>query len=237
MNLVKTIHVIDLIINHLLSGFAVSFLYSCSSKESPKHEVMISQLFYMQTTEVTQGQWRAVMDNNNPSSFSSCGDDCPVEQVSWNDIQEFLTTLNGMGQGTYRLPTEAEWEYAARAGTTTAWSFGDSESQLVNYAWYGESWSRGPHSVATKLPNSWGLYDMHGNVWEWVQDWYSSTAYSSHSASDPIYVEDVSYRVYRGGSWYGYAGLTRSVYRNMGYPHSRYGGILGFRIVAAPPGP
>ena len=208
--------------------------YSCGSSESPKHEVTITQSFYMQTTEITQGQWRAVM-GNDPSYFSNCGDDCPVEKVSWNDIQEFLTTLNGMGQGTYRLPTEAEWEYAARAGTTTTYSFGDDPNQLGDYAWYSSNSSSTTHPVATKLPNPWGLYDMHGNVWEWVQDWYNASAYSSHAASDPIYEESGSSRVYRGGSWLSFAGYSRSAFRYGGSPDNR-SRSLGFRVVAAPPG-
>ena len=207
--------------------------YSCGSDEGPEHQVTISQAFYMQTTEMTQEQWKAVM-GGNPSSFSSCGDDCPVEQVSWDDIQDFLVTLNGLGQGTYRLPTEAEWEYTARAGTTTTYSFGDSSSQLGDYAWYGGS--SGTHPVATKLPNPWGLYDMHGNVWEWVQDRYGSSAYSSHAATDPIYEGSGSYRVFRGGSWGHYAGNLRSAFRGRRDPADRHYS-LGFRLVVAPPGP
>ena len=159
--------------------------YSCFSDEAPKHEVTISQAFYMQTTEVTQGQWKAVM-GSNPSYYSSCGDSCPVERVSWDDAQTFLSILNDLGQETYRMPTEAEWEYSARAGTTKAWSSGDSESQLGDYAWYGDN-SLGTHPVASKLPNPWGLHDINGNVSEWVQDTYSSLAYGSHSESDPVY--------------------------------------------------
>ena len=217
--------------------------YSCESNEAPKHSVTISKAFYMQTTEVTQGQWKAVM-GSNPSDFSSCGDTCPVEMVSWDDIQTFLSTLNGLGQGTYRLPTEAEWEYSARAGTTTAYSFGDNSSQLEDYGWYlensqvsysGSYSGKGTHPVATKLPNPWGLYDMHGNVWEWVQDIYDSSAYSSHSASDPIYEKSGSGHVLRGGSWIYSAGRPRSAFRSPWSPSLRIVS-LGFRVVSAPPG-
>ncbi|MEO5333014.1 MAG: SUMF1/EgtB/PvdO family nonheme iron enzyme, partial [Magnetococcus sp. YQC-5] len=144
--------------------------------EGPQHSVTISKPFYMQMTEITQGQWKAVM-GTNPSSNVGCGDNCPVEQVSWYDVQTFITKLNAKGEGFFRLPTEAEWEYAARAGTTTAYSFGDDSSKSDDYVW-----SRS-YPVATKLPNPWGLYDMHGNVDEWVSDWYGS--YANTSMTDP----------------------------------------------------
>ncbi|MBF0215002.1 MAG: SUMF1/EgtB/PvdO family nonheme iron enzyme [Magnetococcales bacterium] len=197
----------------------------CSGSK-PSHQVTISQNFYMQTTEITQGQWRAVM-GNNPSYFSSCGDTCPVEQVSWNDLQTFITTLNARNEGTYRLPTEAEWEYAARAGTTTAYSFGDSESSFGNYAWYSSNSSSRTHPVAQKLPNPWGLYDMHGNVWEWVADWYGS--FSSSAVTDPQGPSSGSYRVDRGGSWYDNPASLRSALRDRVYPGLRNLN-LGFRL-------
>jgi len=138
--------------------------------EKPAHQVTISEPFYMGKYEVTQAQWKAVM-GENPSRFK--GDDHPVENVSWEDVQQFIQKLNAKeGKEACRLPTEAEWEYAARAGTTTIYSFGNNASQLGNYAWYDENSGNTTHPVGDKPPNPWGLYDMHGNVWEWVQDWY-----------------------------------------------------------------
>lgn len=150
--------------------------------ERPVHTVTLTRSFYMQRTEVTQGQWLEIM-GTNPSNFSSCGDTCPVERVSWNDIQQFLTALNARYPGrNYRLPTEAEWEYAARAGTTGDYG---GTGILDDMGWYsGNSGSRA-HPVAGKLPNAWGLHDMHGNVWEWVQDWYSSSYSRDSPALDP----------------------------------------------------
>ena len=135
--------------------------------ERPVHQVTISKAFYMGKYEVTQGQWQAIMANN-PSA--SPGDaNRPVDQVAWNDVQTFLSKLNAMEGGQqYRLPTEAEWEYAARAGSTTIFSFGNDPKQLGEYAWYRGNAQRHPHPVGQKRPNAWGLYDMLGNVWEWV---------------------------------------------------------------------
>lgn len=139
-----------------------------SSDEGPVHTVNVRG-FWMGKTEVTQGLWKAVM-GSNPSGFSSCGDSCPVERVSWDDAQEFIKKLNGLTGKQYRLPSEVEWEYAARAGTKTRWSFGDQESQLGEYAWYTSNSDSKTHPVGQKKPNPWGLHDMHGNVLEWVQD-------------------------------------------------------------------
>lgn len=196
------------------------------SDERPVHSVTISRSFYMQKTEVTQGQWRAVM-GNNPSYFSTCGDTCPVETVSWNDIQTFLTTLNSQTPGvTYRLPTEAEWEYAARAGTT-----GETYGTLDAIAWHsGNSLSK-THAAAGKLANAWGLYDMIGNVWEWVNDWYGS--YTSASVTDPIGPATGTYRVLRGGSWGGSSYGARAADRGNYTPSIRNGNV-GFRLVRTP---
>ena len=145
-------------------------------REHPQRLVTIDKAFYMQTTEVTQKQWVQVM-GRNPSKFENCGGNCPVEQVFWEDVQKFIRRLNQMeGTNKYRLPTEAEWEYACRAGSTTSYFFGSEESRLDDYAWYSNNSRNGTSPVQEKKPNAWGLYDMHGNVWEWCEDWYGPYA-------------------------------------------------------------
>jgi formylglycine-generating enzyme required for sulfatase activity/uncharacterized caspase-like protein len=196
-----------------------------------QHRVTLTKGYYLQTTEVTQGQWRAIM-GNNPSRFSNCGDDCPVEKVSWNDVQAFISKLNRKeGTNRYRLPTEAEWEYAARAGSTSRFCFGDDEDRLSEYAWYVRNSGGKTHSVAQKKPNAWILYDMHGNVWEWCQDWYSD--YPSGSVTDPTGPSSGSSRVYRGGCWLNLAGLCRSANRLWYLPGYR-SHRLGFRLALSP---
>jgi formylglycine-generating enzyme required for sulfatase activity len=161
--------------------------------EKPVHMVKISQGFWMQTTEVTQAQWATIM-GNNPSSFSDCLS-CPVERVSWEDIQIFILKLNARGDGhKYRLPSEAEWEYAARAGTT-----GDYAGDIDLMSWNKDNARGKPHPVGTKQPNEWGLYDMHGNVWEWVNDWYGD--YPGGTVTDPSGPTSGSKRIFRGGGW------------------------------------
>lgn len=197
-----------------------------TDSEKPIHTVTISQGFYLGTTEVTQAQWVAVMWNN-PSSFNNC-DNCPVENVSWEDVQAFIKKLNDRGDGKYRLPTEAEWEYAARAGSITKYSFGDSDGSLGIYAWYDENSGSRTHEVATKQPNAWGLYDMYGNVWEWVQDWYGN--YPNGNAIDPAGIVSGSDRVLRGGSWGTGVATQRSASRSAYSPSIR-DQFLGFRVV------
>ena len=170
--------------------------------EKPPHAVNISQSFYLQTTEVSQGQWKRVM-GDNPSSFTKCGDDCPVENVSWDDVKDFIKKLNVMeSTDKYRLPTEAEWEYACRSGKTIEFSFGDDGSKLDEFAWYEGNSKEATHKVATKKPNPWGLYDMHGNIWEWVEDdwhyWYDGSPVGGQAWVDK---PRDSHRVIRGGSW------------------------------------
>ena len=161
---------------------------------------------------------------SNPSGFPECGLDCPVERVSWEDAQEFIRRLNAMdGATTYRLPTEAEWEYAARAGTT-----GDRYGNLDAIAWCGENSGGRTHPVGGKVPNAWGLHDMLGNVWEWVEDWYGD--YPGGTVTDPRGPGSGSYRVLRGGGWHFSASYCRSSRRNNGPPGIRdYG--LGFRLL------
>ena len=191
-----------------------------------QHRVTLTRGFYIQTTEVTQGQWKAVM-GSNPSHFK--GDGLPVEQVSWNDAQEFIRKLNQREGGKkYRLPTEAEWEYACRAGTTTRFYFGDSEGKFGEYAWCDDNSGNRTHSVAKKKPNAWGLYDMHGNVWEWCQDWYGD--YPSGSVTDPNGPSIGAGRVSRGGSWRDRPGSAVSAYHRWRDPDSR-DNFLGFRLL------
>lgn len=177
------------------------------SSEGPQHLVTLSQHFYVQTTEVTQGQWKTAM-GSNPSYFSSCGDNCPVDHVSWEDVQTFITVLNQLGEGVYRLPTEAEWEYAARAGSITAFANGkitqqygiDPNLNLMGWYWNNDYLLvKTTHPVASKQANDWGLYDMHGNVWEWVQDWQD--LYGGSAITDPQGPASGMSRVLRGGSW------------------------------------
>jgi formylglycine-generating enzyme required for sulfatase activity len=200
-----------------------------SDDERPVHQVTISQPFDLGKYPVTQAQWEAVM-GDNPSAFT--GDPTrPVEKVSWEDVQRFIEQLNARDHTagvTYRLPTEAEWEYAARAGTTTAYSFGDDPAQLDAYAWYDDNSGDTTHPVGQKQPNPWGLYDMHGNVWEWVQDWYGT--YPAEAVTDPQGPDTGSDRVFRGGGWTYGAGDCRSAYRGNAVPGDR-GFILGFRLL------
>lgn len=170
--------------------------------EKPVRKVQISQPFYLGKFPVTQAQWQTVM-GNNPSRF--IGDlNHPVESVSWNDAQEFLRKLGEHEKGKpYRLPTEAEWEYAARAGSTTAYCFGDEPERLSEYAWYDQNSDDRTHPVGQLKPNAWGLYDMHGNVWEWAQDWFTENYYRQrrNPDHDPKGPASGEYKVLRGGSW------------------------------------
>jgi len=193
------------------------------------HKVTLTKFFYMQTTEVTQGQWKAVM-GSNPSHFKDCGDNCPVELVSWNDCQEFLRKLNSRDPGKgYRLPTEAEWEYACRAGSNTPYYWG-SENGIDSYAWYYGNSGNKTHPVARKTPNAWGLYDMSGNVWELCSDWHDSDFYANSPIVDPVGPNTGKYRVDRGGSLSHHYGYCRSASRTGAPPDYRLNN-LGFRVV------
>jgi len=202
------------------------------------HQVTLTQDFYMQTTEVTQGQWKAVM-GNNPSFHSSCGCDCPVEKVSWEDAKEFTEKLNQLENANkYRLPTEAQWEYAARAGSTTSLANGNLveehcgiDTNLNAMGWYCGNSGRKTHQVAQKQANAWGLYDMHGNVFEWCQDWYGS--YPTNSVTDPGGASSGSGRVIRGGSWHNDAQYCRSANRYDLSPGGR-NLSLGLRLMRTP---
>ena len=191
-------------------------------EERPVTRVRISQGFWLGKYEVTQGQWQEVM-GSNPSLFDECGPTCPVGGVSWNDAQEFIRKLNAaVGEERYRLPTEAEWEYAARAGT-----IGDRYGNLAAIAWYGDNSGFRTHPVGRKAPNAWGLHDMLGNVWEWTQDWYGD--YPGGSVTDPRGPVSGSLRVLRGGSWGGYARYCRASFRFFGSPGGR--DARGFRLL------
>ena len=195
-----------------------------------QHEVIISKPFYLQTTEVSQGQWKRVM-GDNPSMFKDCANDCPVERVSWDMAQEFISKLNKMeGTNKYRLPTEAEWEYACRAGTSTIFSFGDDEDKLGEYGWYKGNSESQTHPGGKKKPNAWGLYDMHGNVLEWVEDdWHDSYNGTPTDGSAWIYEPRGPRRVMRGGSWGFDAPFCRSAKRGDAPPGNR-DGVNGFRV-------
>jgi formylglycine-generating enzyme required for sulfatase activity len=182
---------------------------------------------------VTQDQWQAVM-GNNPSRFK--GPKNPVEQVSWDDCQQFLDKLNaksGPGRGKFQLPTEAQWEYACRAKSTSQYCFGDDEARLGEYAWYGNNSGSKTHPVGERKPNAWGLYDMHGNVWEWCQDWYDGGYYAKSPMDDPAGPTTGSNRVDRGGSWLHDAGFCRSAHRYRIRPGDR-DFDLGLRVSRVP---
>jgi|GEM_PF-2055548 len=194
--------------------------------EGPIHRVKISNGFYMGKYEVTQKQWRDVM-GNNPSYFK--GDELPVEGVSWNDVQEFIKKLNEKeGTDKYRIPSEAEWEYAARAGTTTRYFFGDDESKVGDYAWFDENSDRKTHPVGQKKPNPWGLYDIYGNVWEWVQDTFHDNYRDAPTDGGEWKLGGSSNHVIRGASWYNNPVDFRSASRNNAGPGSS---LIGFRLV------
>ena len=192
--------------------------------EQPVTQVRISRGFWLGKYEVTQGQWEAVMGSNT-SGFQECGLDCPVENVSWEDAQEFIGRLNAMdGAGTYRLPTEAEWEYAARAGTT-----GDRYGNLDAIAWYRDNSGRRTHPVGGKAANAFGLNDMLGNVWEWVGDWYGGLP--GGTVTDPRGPGSGSLRVFRGGGGYDSGSYCRSSIRCYGVPPGYHRADLGFRLL------
>ena len=193
--------------------------------EDPQHEVTISRPFYLGVTEVTQAQYEAVM-GANPSAFR--GPTNPVENVSWNDISGFCRRLSERTGRTVRLPTEAEWEYACRAGSKTRFCFGDADGSLAEYAWCRGT--GGTHPVAQKKPNAWGLYDMHGNVWEWCSDWLGT--YAAGRAVDPQGTASGSQRVLRGGAWGDEPKYCRSAHRRSNVPDHR-DHFDGFRVVVS----
>jgi formylglycine-generating enzyme required for sulfatase activity len=213
-----------------------------SASEQPVHRVRISKGFEMGKLEVTQAQWDAVMRSahptrdpaqaakpeaaveNNPSHFK--GPSLPVEKVSWNDVQRFLAILNTRDANyAYRLPTEAEWEYASRAGSTA-----DDPGNPTDIAWFKTNSGGQTQPAGQKKPNAWGLYDMHGNVSEWVRDWYGFDYYENSPSADPTGPESGSYRIYRGCSWFGSAADCRPALRGFNFPIDGLYNV-GFRLV------
>ncbi len=198
-----------------------------SANEKPVHTVTLSD-FSIGVTEVTQAQWKAVMGkDNNPSNFK--GDNLPIETVSWDDIQAFLRKLNSLSKTQYRLPTEAEWEYAARGGNASRGFKYSGSNNIDEVAWYMDNANSKTYNVRTKKANELGIYDMSGNVWEWCSDWYDENYYKISPAQNPKGAQSGSYRVYRGGSWFRNAVLCRPSFRNINKPASRDDG-LGFRM-------
>lgn len=196
--------------------------------EHPQHTVTISWPFYLQKTAVTQGQWEKVMENN-PSEFQEFGGDLPVERVSWNNALRFIGKLSKIEKNNkYRFPTEAEWEYACRAGTTTDFSFGDDPFELEQYAWYDQNSGQRTHPVGTKKPNPWYLYDMHGNVLEWVEDdWHDNYDGAPLDSSAWVETDKGPVHMIRGGSYRSSARFCRSARRSR--PPRKLEGV-GFRL-------
>jgi formylglycine-generating enzyme required for sulfatase activity len=195
--------------------------------ESPIHNVTLTRPFYLGKCEVTQEQWQQVM-GNNPSDFR--GAKLPVDTVSWNDCQEFFAKVKTRTGRTFTLPTEAQWEYACRAATSTPWSFGDKDTLATDYAWLGDNSGGTTHPVGTKKPNAWGLYDMHGNVWEWCADFYTKHAYDTNAPVDPLGPPASEGRILRGGAWGDAPEGIRCAVRNTNGPDGKHNGI-GFRCV------
>ena len=222
--LVKTVNGVEFAFRWCPAGsFQMGYVFP---REKPVHEVTLTRGFWLLETEVTQAQWQAVM-GDNPSDFK--GDNLPVESVSWEDCKEFCTKLSSQGLNV-SLPTEAQWEYACRAGTTSAYA-----GNLDEMAWYSKNSGSTTHEVGQKKPNAWGLYDMHGNVWEWCSDWFDSGYYSKSPASDPTGPDTGSYRVFRGGGWDCVARNCRSALRFFNSPDFRSDG-LGLRCLLVPEG-
>jgi formylglycine-generating enzyme required for sulfatase activity len=197
----------------------------CNSDENPTHSVTLNS-YNIGKYPVMQWQWEAVM-GSNPSSFKK-GDDYPVEYVSWNDVQTFITKLNDLTGKNYRLATEAEWEYAARGGNQSKGYTYSGSNTVGNVAWYSSNSGSSTHPVGEKTPNELGIYDMSGNVGEWCNDWYGS--YTSSPQTNPTGPSSGSYRVLRGGSWGSHASDCRVASRGSYSPIHRFI-IVGFRVV------
>ena len=201
--------------------------------EGPLRKVTISKGFYLGKYELTQAQWKAIT-GSNPSVFRNVqqAEDHPVDNVSWNDAHDYIAKLNTLNLGAFRLPTEAEWEYACRAGTSTRyyWGADSSDQQVYNYAWAFPQSEGRSHPVGLKKPNAWNLYDMCGNVWEWCQDWRTSS-YSTSDTVDPTGTPVGTKKIYRGGSWFNKPSTLRSANRNGHPPDTGGGANSGFRLL------
>ena len=196
------------------------------SDENPAHRVTLGN-YYIGETEVTQALWEEVM-GSNPSHWK--GASLPVEEVSWEDCQEFVRRLNARTGRHFRLPTEAEWEYAARGGSKSRGYKYSGSNTIGEVAWYDDNSGSKTHPVAQKRPNELGIYDMSGNVWEWCSDWYGN--YSSSAQTNPTGPNTGTYRVFRGGSWYSCAGYCRVSIRSIDTPSYR-NDYLGFRLAVS----
>jgi formylglycine-generating enzyme required for sulfatase activity len=199
--------------------------------EGPQHDVTISKPFYMGVYVVTQEQYGQIM-GKNPSFFK--GAQNPVECLTWDDAVEFCKKLSKKTGKAVSLPTEAQWEYACRAGSKTRFSYGNDDDKLGDYAWYNKNSGDKTHPVGQKKPNVWGLYDMHGNVCQWCSDWYADD-YAKANKTDPTAPASGAGRVQRGGDCDNSPRFCRSASRSWSSPVYRYicGGVLGFRVVAA----
>jgi formylglycine-generating enzyme required for sulfatase activity len=215
-------------INELLKRFGGD--ESWYKRDKPSQVVSIKRPFYLQDTPVTQRQWQQLI-GKNPSNFKDGGKNCPVELVSWEEAQLFINNLNEDEiTDVYRLPSEAEWEYVCRAGSDAEFSFGDDVERLDEFAWYSKNSERKTHPVGEKEPNAWGLYDMHGNVREWVEDdWHDNYRGAPDDGMAWVNKPRGSYRVIRGGGWGDGARGCRSATRSSGRPGDRYFDV-GFRL-------
>jgi formylglycine-generating enzyme required for sulfatase activity len=203
-------------------------LEQAEDHETPRHLVKISTAFLMGKYQVTQAQWSKIM-NNNPSEFKD--DIRPVERVSWNDVQAFIQKLNIKEKtNKYRLPTEAEWEYAARAGSENSYSFGSDANKLDRYGWYRRNSAGETHPVGQLRPNAWGLFDMHGNVHEWCQDWFDRRYYSQSPSNAPLGPSSGLAKAMRGGDWGSEDWYCRCASRSLSSPDRR-SNRLGFRLI------
>ena len=203
-------------------------LEQAEDHENPIHTVRFSKPILMGKHAVTQRQWSEVMDGN-PSGFKD--DLRPVETVSWNDVQDFIEALNiREGRKGYRLPTEAEWEYAARAGSEGAYAFGSETVRLEEFAWYKKNSRNRTHPVGQLSPNAWGLYDMHGNVHEWCLDWFDRRYYSQSTSAEPVGPAEGLAKSLRGGDWGSEGWYCRCASRSLSSPDRRSNRV-GFRLV------
>jgi formylglycine-generating enzyme required for sulfatase activity len=201
---------------------------SGDADEQPVHQICLDD-FLIGKYEVTQGQWLQIM-GTRPSFFSSCGDTCPVESISWDEVQTFITRLNTLNGRTYRLPTEAEWEYACRSGgKSERYCGGDA---IDGVGWYDKNSSSKPHPVGEKSPNGLGIHDMSGNVWEWVNDRFSKEYYGSTPSHNPAGPPQGTKRAIRGGSWYNDPRNVRATIRSCDEPDHRSIN-LGFRLAVS----